>query len=69
MRIYLDYLIYNPNLLKDRQITNFIKKFQIWIPLVIKVISTFNNYISNKLSIWENHETKLLQQNSSNKYI
>ena len=64
MRIYLDYLIYNPNLLKDRQITNFIKKFQIWIPLVIKVISTFNNYISNKLSIWENHETKLLQQNS-----
>ena len=64
LRIYLDYLIYNPNLLKDRQITNFIKKFQIWIPLVIKVISIFNNYLSNKLSIWENHETKLLQQNS-----
>ena len=64
LRIYLDYLIYNPNLLKDRQITNFIKKFQIWIPLVIKIISIFNNYLSNKLSIWENHETKLLQQNS-----
>ena len=52
MRIYLDYLIYNPRLLKDKKITNFIKQFQIWIPLVIKIISVFNNYISNLLSIW-----------------
>ena len=64
MRIYLDYLIYNPNLLKDKNITNIIKQFQIWIPLVIKIISLFNNYISNKLSIWENHETKSNQQTS-----
>ena len=64
IRIYLDYLIYNPNLLKDKQITNFINKFQIWIPLIIKVISLINNYISNILSIWENHETKTRQQAS-----
>ena len=64
MRIYLDYLIYNPNLLKDKKITNFIKQFQIWIPIVIKIISIFNNYISNILSIWENHETKSKQQTS-----
>ena len=64
IRIYLDYLIYNPNLLKDKQITNFINKFQIWIPLVIKIISLCNNYISNILSIWENHETKSKQQTS-----
>ena len=64
IRIYLDYLIYNPNLLKDKQITNFINKFQIWIPLIIKVISLINNYISNILSIWENHETKTKQQAS-----
>ena len=64
MRIYLDYLIYNPHLLKDTKITNFIKQFQIWIPLVIKIISIFNNYISNLLSIWENHETKSKQQSS-----
>ena len=64
IRIYLDYLIYNPNLLKDKQITNFINKFQIWIPLIIKVISLINNYISNTLSTWENHETKAKQQAS-----
>ena len=64
IRIYLDYLIYNPNLLKDKQITNFINKFQIWIPLIIKVISLINNNISNILSIWENHETKTKQQAS-----
>ena len=64
MRIYLDYLIYNPRLLKDKKITNFIKQFQIWIPLVIKIISVFNNYISNLLSIWENHQTKSKQQSS-----
>jgi len=64
MRIYLDYLIYNPHLLKDTQITNFIKQFQIWIPLVIKMISVFNNYIANLLSIWENYETKSKQQSS-----
>ena len=64
IRIYIDYLIYNPNLLKDEQITNFIKKFQIWTPLIIKPISIFNNYICNKLSIWENNETKSKQQNS-----
>ena len=64
MRIYLDYLIYNPNLLKDKKITNFIKQFQIWIPIVIKIISIYNNYISNILSIWENHETKSKQKTS-----
>ena len=64
IRVYLDYLIYNPNLLKVQKITNYIKQFQIWIPLVIKVISVFNNYISNLLSIWENHETKIKQQSS-----
>ena len=64
MRVYLDYLIYNPNLLKVQKITNYIKQFQIWIPLVIKIISVVNNYISNLLSIWENHETKLKQQSS-----
>ena len=64
IRIYIDYLIYNPNLLKDEQITNFIKKFQIWMPLIIKPISIINNFISNILSIWENNETKSKQQNS-----
>ena len=64
IRIYLDYLIYNPTLLKDQQITNFIKKFQIWIPFVIKIISLFNNYICNKLSMWENNDTKIKQQTS-----
>ena len=64
IRIYIDYLIYNPNLLKDEEITNFIKKFQIWMPLIIKPISLFNNFICNKLSIWENNETKSKQQNS-----
>ena len=64
IRIYIDYLIYNPNLLKDEEITNFIKKFQIWMPLIIKPISIFNNILCNKLSIWENNETKKKQQNS-----
>ena len=64
IRIYIDYLIYNPNLLKDKEITNFIKKFQIWMPLIIKPISLFNNYICKKLSIWENNETKSKQTNS-----
>ena len=64
IRIYIDYLIYNPNLLKEETITNFIKKFQIWMPLIIKPISIFNNFICNKLSIWENNETKSRQQNS-----
>jgi hypothetical protein len=64
IRIYIDYLIYNPNLLKEERITNFIKKFQIWMPLIIKPISIFNTFICNKLSIWENNETKSRQQNS-----
>ena len=65
IRIYIDYLIYNPNLLKEERITNFIKKFQIWMPLIIiKPISIFNNFICNILSIWENNETKSKQQNS-----
>ena len=64
IRIYIDYLIYNPNLLTDEKITNFIKKFQIWMPLIIKPISLFNIFISNNLSIWENNETKSKQQNS-----
>ena len=64
IRIYIDYLIYNPNLLKDEQITNYIKKFQIWMPIIIKPISLFNIYISKYLSIWENNETKSKQQNS-----
>ena len=64
IRIYIDYLIYNPNLLKDEEITNFIKKFQIWMPLIIKPISIFNNILCNKLSIWENNETKKKQHNS-----
>ena len=62
IRIYIDYLIYNPNLLKDEQITNFIKKFQIWTPLIIKPINIFNNYICNKLSILE-----IMNQNLNNK--
>ena len=64
VRIYIDYLIYNPYLLKDRKITNFIKKFQIWMPLIIKPISLFNSFICNKLSIWENNETTSKQKNS-----
>ena len=63
-RIYIDYLIYNPYLLKDRNITNFINKFQIWMPIIIKPISICNIYISEKLSIWENNETKSKQKNS-----
>ena len=64
IRIYIDYLIYNPNVLKDEKITNFIKKFQIWMPLIIKPMSLFNNFICNQLSKWENNETKAKQQNS-----
>ena len=64
IRIYIDYLIYNPNLLKDEEITNFIKKFQIWMPLIIKPISIFNNILCNKLSIWETNETKKKHHNS-----
>ena len=64
IRIYIDYLIYNPNLLKEENLTNFIKKFQIWMPIIIYPISKINNFVCNILSIWENNETKSRQQNS-----
>jgi hypothetical protein len=50
IRIYIDYLIYNPNLLKEETITNFIKYQIIWV-LVSPLTSKFSEAFFAQISL------------------